>query len=152
MMRLKGIYPVILIFAVVTLFVPFYLKCNRISNDEMKIRGAFSTYIKFKNTINQLRLYEEEHGHWPADPPSLGLEFLSSPNGNAEIHSTFDGTGGWVYDPEKKRFYVNLQGTVRDILGVHGDREDFPGRLLKSTPCEWDYDNSFFEKDAPRSP
>ena len=150
-MRLKEIYPILLIFAAVTFLVPVCLRWHRYSLDKMKIRRAIPTYTKFKHTMNQLRLYEEEHGHWPADLTSIGVESLSSP-GNAEVHSTFDDTGGWVYDPEKKRFYVNLQGTVRDILGVHGDREDFPGRLLKSTPCEWDYDNSFFEKDAPRSP
>ena len=104
--------------------------------DSGKHLRAVLTKARFHKMAFQLRRYEQEYGEWPSEIdrvlPTIYPEPLSDPTGNREVHASFDGTGGWVYDPEKHSFHVNLEGTVGQILKFSNGTD-----LIDSKPSEW---------------
>ena len=101
-----------------------------------KYHKAIITLARFNKMAYQIKCYERDNATWPSRLkmviPSVYPELLSDPKGDSTVHSIFDGTGGWVYNAEERRFFVNVEGTVGEILGLSGDSD-----LINSTPSEW---------------
>ncbi len=119
--------------ALIALYLGLVLPRERTRSKRLK---AVITRRHFNKNGYQIRLYERDNGKWPSRietaMPSVLPEFLSDPQGNATVQPAFDGTGGWVYDPEARKFCVNLEGTVGGILGLP-ERDE----LTRSIPSEW---------------
>jgi len=111
---------------------------------------AIWTQRNFYRNTYEIRLYERDNGEWPSRIdmaiPSVLPEFLSDPQGSATVHPAFNGTGGWVYDPEGRKFCVNLRGTVGEILGLP-ERDE----LTRSVPSEWRWSEREMPPDGTTS-
>ena len=111
----------------------------------VKYHKAIVTLNRFNRMAYEIKCYERDNDTWPSRletvMPAVYPEYLSDPKGNSTVHLSFNGTGGWVYNAEERRFCVNVEGTVGEILGIPGD-----GDLINSTPSEWRWSEE--EKEA----